>query len=386
MLDSARFSYGRPGGIFLILFLLVLAATPVAAKEFAPVGGGGDSSFRDLCPAGQYLVGLRVRSGLWVDQMSIACAPVKPDGSIGARSHGPARGGNGGGPSEKTCGASHIIHGMGLQMTARDRQVREFVLYCRATTDGSQHSLSLGNGATTFPSIQQNCPSGEAATGIQGRVGRDVNAVGLICGPGPRLAAANTAPTPQNPQAPQGPSLGERIAAFAEAQLDKCVEADGDIRPSACPALPPGRIGDGECTHLVQAALKAVSARPPIFSPRPYDWGREIPLASAQRGDIVQLEAAHFTKPGGGGSWGTGTGPEDKHSAIIVARNGNMITLIEQNANNLRAVRTHAYDFSWPHTGRVIVYRAESRERLPGRRWQDPRWRHRSYGQRLSSG
>jgi hypothetical protein len=192
------------------------------------------------------------------------------------------------------------------------------------------------------------------------------------------------APPPATPRPSQneGANLNDKIAAYAEAQLDKCVDARGEIRPSACPELPPGRVGDGECTHLVQAALKVVSAKPPVFSPRPYDWGREIPLASAQRGDIVQLEAARFTKPGGDNSWGTGTGSEDKHSAIIIAKNGNMITLAEQNANNLRAVRKNTYDFSWPHTGRVIVYRAESRERLPGRRWQASPVRSRYHGQR----
>jgi hypothetical protein len=354
----------------------------VAAKEFAPIGGGGDFSFRDLCPAGQYLVGLRVRSGLWVDQMSITCAPVKSEGSTGAQYHGPARGGNGGGPSEKDCGANAIVDGVGLQMTDRNRQVREFVLYCRSTTGGARHSLSLGNGAGTFPSINQTCPNGEAAIGIQGRGGKDVNAVGLICGSSPNVVANTPSPPPSQST---GTSLGEKIAAYAESQLDKCVDAQGRVRSSACPTLPPGQVGDGECTHFVQAALKAAGANPPVFNPRPYDWGREISLAEAQRGDIVQLEAAHFAQPGGGGNWGTGTGPEDKHSAIIAARNGSTITLIEQNTNNLRAVKRHTYDFSWPHTGRVIVYRAESNSRLPSRRWQE-RYRPGYYGQRASGG
>ncbi len=383
MINPARFPCRQAGGIFLLaLFSMVPLAAAVAAKEFSPVGGSGDAAAPDRCPPGQYLVGLRVRSGLWVDQMSITCARVNSDGSIGAKFHGPVRGGNGGGPSEDTCADGHIVNGMGLQMTAKNRQVREFVFYCSSTTGNARHSLSLGNATATFPSITQNCPNGEAATGIQVRFGKHVNAAGLLCGPTPKVAAANT-PAPSTPQSPQneGPSLGDRIAAYAEAQLDKCVDMQGKVRPSACPGLPPGRVGDGECTHLVQAALKSVGAKPPIFNPRPYDWGRKVSLAEAQRGDIVQLEATQFTKPGGGGSWGTGTGPEAKHSAIIAAKNGNTITLIEQNTNNLRAVKKHTYDFSWPHTGDVIVYRAESRERLLGRRWQDPRWRARD-GQR----
>src|SRR5882672_1271222 len=58
-----------------------LASNSVAAKDFPAVGGGGDASFRDPCPANQFLVGLTVKSGAWVDRMSIVCAPVNPDGS-----------------------------------------------------------------------------------------------------------------------------------------------------------------------------------------------------------------------------------------------------------------------------------------------------------------
>jgi hypothetical protein len=377
MINPARFPSRRGGGIFLLLTLFFLAPleAALAAKAFPPVGMHGDGSFRDRCPAGQYLVGLRVRSGGWVDQMSITCAPVNPDGSIGQQFHGPARGGDGGGPSEKTCAAGHIIHGMGLQMTAGNRQVREFVFYCRSTTGNSRGSLSIGNGAGTFPSINQNCPDGEAAVGIQGNLGKHVNAAGLLCGRSPKIAVANAPSTPQSPPQNGGTSLGEKIAAYAEAQHDKCVaDGQGTIRPTACPAV---AYGPGECTHLVQSAVKAAGAKGPIFDPRPYDWGRKIPLSAAQRGDIIQLEATQFTKPGGGGTWGT----SDKHTAIIVAKNGDMITLIEQNANNLRAVKKHVYDFSWPHTGEVIVYRAESGERSLSRPWQNhPRWGSR-YGQ-----
>lgn len=354
-----------------------------AAKDFAPIGANGDAGFHDICPMGQYLVGLRVRSGSWVDQMSITCAPVMTNGSTAeAKSfyHGPARGGNGGSPSEKGCAADHIVDGIGLHMTAGNRQVREFVLYCDSTTGNRRHSVSVGNTAGTFPSITQKCPGGEAAIGIQGRFGKHVNAVGLICRSNPKVVV-NAPSAPQQPSQGTGTSLNERIAAYAEAQLNKCVDGAGQIRPAACPRPAAGAVGDGECTHLVQAAIKAVGATPPVFSPRPYDWGRKITLAEAQRGDIVQLEAARFTKPGSTTDyWGTDTGPNGKHTAIIAARSGSTITLLEQNANNLRAVKKNTYDFSWPHTGQVIVYRAETGGRSLSRRWQDPRWRSR-YGQ-----
>ena len=54
-------------------------------QVFQPYGGVGDASFDDRCPAGQYLVGLRVRSGLWLDQMAISCAPINADETWGGR-------------------------------------------------------------------------------------------------------------------------------------------------------------------------------------------------------------------------------------------------------------------------------------------------------------
>jgi hypothetical protein len=69
-----------------------LAINGVAAKDFPPVGGAGDYTFGALCPANQFLVGLTVKSGAWVDQMAIICAPVNPDGSTGSPYHDPTMG------------------------------------------------------------------------------------------------------------------------------------------------------------------------------------------------------------------------------------------------------------------------------------------------------
>jgi hypothetical protein len=163
-----------------------LLTIPVAGREFPPFGASGDAGFRDVCPPRQYLVGLRVRSGAWVDQMSITCAPLDADGTLGDLFQGPSRGGDtGGGPVVKTCN-NGIVTGMGLHMTAGNRQVREFVLNCiSAATYNNQGTISIGNSVAAFPSIRQTCPSTEAAIGIQGRYGRHVNAVGLICGTKP---------------------------------------------------------------------------------------------------------------------------------------------------------------------------------------------------------
>jgi hypothetical protein len=120
--------------------MLAFLGSPIsgsyAATEFPAFGGTGDASFRDMCPPGEYLVGLRARSGSWVDQMSITCAVLKSDGTTGALSNGPTRGGNGGAPSPGPgkCQPNDIITGAGLLMTAQNKQVRLFIFNCQSTT------------------------------------------------------------------------------------------------------------------------------------------------------------------------------------------------------------------------------------------------------------
>jgi hypothetical protein len=200
--------------VFLAWFATFHPIT-ATAREFAPVGGSGDFSARDMCPDGQYLIGMKIRSGAWMDQISITCGPVKPDGTIGAQWRGPVRGGNGGGPSEGTCAASRIVSGLGLLFTEGNRQVLTIDLSCRSTTGPSRSNFRLGQeppGFSRFPTEIQTCPDGEAATGIQGRYGQHVNALGLICG-----AFTQVVPT-----APDAGAAGAGCAGLSGDDLDIC--------------------------------------------------------------------------------------------------------------------------------------------------------------------
>jgi uncharacterized protein YkwD len=181
----------------LSLLACPLAIDGVAATEFPPIGGAGDASFHDVCPANQFLVGLTVKSGAWVDRMAIVCAPVNPDGSTGSHWNGPNRGGGGGGaPTTKTCAPGQIINHMGFSLTAGNRQVLLFHFGCYSPTNGQTGTFEMGASSSVFPPNNQDCPRGEAATGIQGRSGIHVNAVGLICGPQPSAKPAGGGGTP----------------------------------------------------------------------------------------------------------------------------------------------------------------------------------------------
>jgi hypothetical protein len=334
--------------VIIPLLTSFVAVDGVAAKEFPPFGDRGDAQATDHCKPGTFLIGLKVRSGDWVDQIEMICAPLDNHGSTaGPRNEGPVRGGNGGGnPVETTCGPGEIIMGVGLLMTPRNRQVRMFRFNCASMAGGGRHDIDLGNTAHGAPTVRQDCPNDEAVTGMQIHYGKHVNAIGLICSHRPQ----------QLPHAGGGGGtavgLGEKIASFAEAQLNKCVDGKGNIRPSACPTLAQGAIGDGECTHLVEAALKNAGAKPGDFHDQNnYVWGQVETVGTMQRGDIIQLSNARFTGPNGAFF------DFPKHTAIIVAKSGNQVTVMEQNVNGQRFVHRDTYDFSWPHTGSYVVYR-----------------------------
>lgn len=186
--------------------LFGLAQTPAQAVSFPPFGAGGDAAFSDVCPGGQYMIGVRVRSGLWLDQMAIICAV--PSG-VGPHYVGPARGGNGGGPGERTCPPGQLINNMNFTLTKGNRQVVKFSFNCSSPNGASRSLFNIGGSYTSnnpFPP-GQSCPKGEGATGMAGRFGKDVNAVGLICNKLPAAVPAVTPPSrvkfPDKPSQPK---------------------------------------------------------------------------------------------------------------------------------------------------------------------------------------
>lgn len=149
-------------------------------------------------------------------------------------------------------------------------------------------------------------------------------------------------------------SLGSQVLAYAVAQLGKCVDGNGKVR-QPCPPLPMGQVGDGECTHLVQAALASVGAR---FTSGSYVWGTKVD-APYHPGDVIQLFNAKLVGPNGW--WETSS----QHSAIIESVSGGVLNVIEQNTwvdnskTNRRYVTRGTINLNWKlERGSYIVYRA----------------------------
>src|SRR5687768_6878874 len=103
------------GAIWLLVLALAGAYSPAEARDTPLTGGGGGGNFRDQCGAGQYLTGVSVRSGSWLDAVIPFCANFNAQtGLLGAPGVPMNRhGGSGGGASGPvTCNNGQYVSGM----------------------------------------------------------------------------------------------------------------------------------------------------------------------------------------------------------------------------------------------------------------------------------
>lgn len=163
-------------------------STPKAGAntEIPPFGGPGKENSRDLCDAGQYLVGVNVRAGLWWDQVQIKCAPIAGVGELGpATEPRRPRGGNGGKePVFYRCQTGVMV--AAYIFTTKQNQVSFVELGCSDNPHVKGNVKIVPTDGRRFAEghrQNQTCPVGEAATGFNIHYSQYVNALGLICDP-----------------------------------------------------------------------------------------------------------------------------------------------------------------------------------------------------------
>jgi len=197
-------------------------AAPAAALTQIPAfGGKGGGPFRSTC-SGDVAVGIYVRAGAWIDAIGLKCASF--DAASG-RFRRPAwnkafDGGYGGSPQTALCPGESYVSGLKLGFT-REVSEPKYIDYvevaCTPVGGGEVHRICLQSGEGCWdshpspPGFQipsapflpgpdvQTCPPGEAAVGLHGRSGTYLDAVGLLCGPKPAIAA----PAPAAPAQPK---------------------------------------------------------------------------------------------------------------------------------------------------------------------------------------
>jgi hypothetical protein len=184
-----------------LLLAYALALAPAYASDGKIVGGPGGGSFRDVCPQNQYLVGVQLRSGSWVDAITPVCGVFKP--GMGAQG-GPRsqHGGNGGGPQAGACPVGSFVTTlrMGFTRSGNKEKYLDYVnMKCVSAKDPSQTtSVCLATGEGCYTNIDNgrigpmgsDCPGNEAAVGLIGRSGNYVDALGVTCGPRPVIQSS----------------------------------------------------------------------------------------------------------------------------------------------------------------------------------------------------
>lgn len=182
----------------LIAMALVLAPDSAHAKIFPVFGSPGDRGEIVMCPDGSLLTGFHGSRGRYgFGQLGIICSEVLPGYALGNRVNLPARGGDMFEVIDAYCDRDAGIRALNIYIKARIVSGVRFS--CVKPRDGSPaETENLTGGDPTFAADQQTeqqCPDNEYATGVSIRYGRDVNALGLVCGQVP-VAPAKPAPAP----------------------------------------------------------------------------------------------------------------------------------------------------------------------------------------------
>ena len=192
-----------------ISLLAVAASTPAAlARDSGLQGGPGGSLQRWACPAGSYLYGAYVRYGDWLDYAAPLCVKMDSDGTwgevvygamrdlqaiedpiLGPRFAGPGPAGLGsdGGSEarELKCPANQYVTGLGVVNANYEHYVARIALKCASWNGKRTATVAMSrpapNGVSYVATGGLKCKPGHVATGLYGRAGIYVDAIGLSC-------------------------------------------------------------------------------------------------------------------------------------------------------------------------------------------------------------
>lgn len=180
--------------------LAFVAASAAHAVDFPAQGGAGGSAFRSTC-SGDFVVGVYVRAGAWMSAIGLKCASFDAAQGRFKQPWNKAYHGGSRDPFKTAiCPGERFVSGMrfGFTRDGSEPKYLDFVeVFCKPASGPGEHiaiCLDSGHGCWHTPPnlpggiaprvkihAPQNCPNGEATTGIVGRSGIYVDAVGLIC-------------------------------------------------------------------------------------------------------------------------------------------------------------------------------------------------------------
>jgi hypothetical protein len=198
----------------LLALIGILSATTLQARTYATSIGGGDGGVRFTldCPAGEFLVGVAGNFGSWVDHIGTVCAPWDRAHQTLGTPHvsfifaGRSQGGR---PFSAICPEGTALERIDFQNTTVDDSAQQYgtrigfvqnlELQCRpmvppyyqvvspkVLSDNGEGARPFAGGVLDVPSTVGCYGADERATGLIGRSGDFVDALGFTCTTIPR--------------------------------------------------------------------------------------------------------------------------------------------------------------------------------------------------------
>jgi hypothetical protein len=155
------------------------------ARDAGSDGGSGGGAFRSTCNPQNVLIGFNLTMGKSIDAIKPICIPLSPDGKswTGSAYETQKAGGNGGKLFKIACNPGNVVKTIRTGVD-RNNMVSGVSIRCVGLADpnGLTTPFVIGN-SQGVQTQQQNfeCRSGELATGIYGRSGAMLDALGLVC-------------------------------------------------------------------------------------------------------------------------------------------------------------------------------------------------------------
>jgi hypothetical protein len=212
MMTMSQAKLARMLSLSMAIFASVFFPSAAGATMTEVFGGPGGGHFSLACDPGHYLVGFHARTGGLVDGIGLICAPYNAGtGKVGSGSQKGYAGGRGGLEQEVYCSPGDAVTGVALVHTRGNGLKRQYVntvavscqrdspqKRCISSGEGCGAILERKSGGLVGSDLRPydilNCPPHELATGLQGRSGSYVDAIGLICAalPAPPPAGASS--------------------------------------------------------------------------------------------------------------------------------------------------------------------------------------------------
>ncbi|MEX1362213.1 MAG: DUF4215 domain-containing protein [Nannocystaceae bacterium] len=163
-------------------------------------GGGGGGAFEEECPEGEVVIGVMGRAGAYVDRVQVQCGSVELTSSetgsiqVSVEPGGTMtpQGGGGGGDFSLGCEPGQVVVGFGGRSGSYLDQLSLRCAPVLVLDDPQAGAMSIGFGAAVNTesaggggggSFIAECPVGEVATIARGRAGNFLDAFGLSCRP-----------------------------------------------------------------------------------------------------------------------------------------------------------------------------------------------------------